>query len=135
MQRRAIAQAVSRRLPTAAAWVRTRVRSCRICGGQIGTGAGFLRILRFPLPIIIPTIAPPSPSSIIRGWYSRTNSGLSIKSAFVLSSSRDREGPFRGDALDLYPGGNSIKPRPVPSKSFHTYHSSIISFEAISFSY
>jgi hypothetical protein len=43
-----IAQAVSRRLPTAAARVRARVRSCGICGGQNDTGAGFLRILRFP---------------------------------------------------------------------------------------
>jgi hypothetical protein len=38
----AIAQAVSRWLPTAAARVRARVRSCGICGGQSGTRAGFL---------------------------------------------------------------------------------------------
>jgi hypothetical protein len=44
---RAIAQAVSRRLPTAAARVRDQVRLCGICGGQSGTGAGFLRVLRF----------------------------------------------------------------------------------------
>jgi hypothetical protein len=36
-----------------------------------GTGAGFLRVLQFPLPIFIPQIAPQSPSSIIWGWYSR----------------------------------------------------------------
>jgi hypothetical protein len=41
---RAIAQAVSRRLSTAAARVRAEVRSC----GQSGTAAGFLRVLRFP---------------------------------------------------------------------------------------
>jgi hypothetical protein len=35
----AIAQAVSRWLPTAVARVRSQVRSC---GGQSGTGAGFL---------------------------------------------------------------------------------------------
>jgi hypothetical protein len=40
---RAIAQVVSRRLPTAGARVRVEVRSC---GGQIGAGAGFLRVLR-----------------------------------------------------------------------------------------
>jgi hypothetical protein len=50
---RAVAQAVSHRLPTAAALVPVQVRSCDICGGQSGTGAGFLRVLRFPLPILI----------------------------------------------------------------------------------
>jgi hypothetical protein len=48
---RAIAQAVSRWLPTAAALVRSRVWSSGICGGQSGAGAGFLRVLRFPLPL------------------------------------------------------------------------------------
>jgi hypothetical protein len=36
-----------------------------------GAGAGFLRVLRFPLPIFIPLISPQSPSPIIRGWYNR----------------------------------------------------------------
>jgi hypothetical protein len=67
----AIAQAVSRWLPTTAAQVRARVWSCGICGGQSGTGAGFLQVLRFPLPIFIPPIAPQSPSSIIWGLYNR----------------------------------------------------------------
>jgi hypothetical protein len=48
-----------------------------------GPGAGFLRELRFPLPIFIPPIAPQSPSSIIWGWYNRpivaaVPSGLSL---------------------------------------------------------
>jgi hypothetical protein len=47
---RAVAQAVSRRLPTAKA----RVRSCGICGRQSGTGSGFLRVLRFSLQSISP---------------------------------------------------------------------------------
>jgi hypothetical protein len=68
---RAIAQAVSRWLPTAAAWVRCRVWSSGICGGQSGGGTGFLRILRFALPIFIPPIAPQSSSPIIWGWYNR----------------------------------------------------------------
>jgi hypothetical protein len=38
---RDIAQAVSRRLPTAEAWVRSLVSLCGICGEQSGTGAGF----------------------------------------------------------------------------------------------
>jgi hypothetical protein len=54
----AIAQAVSRWLPTAAARVRSQVRSCGTFGGQSGTGAGFLRVLRFPMPILIPPTAP-----------------------------------------------------------------------------
>jgi hypothetical protein len=70
---RAIAQAVSRRLPTAAARVPAPVKSCGICGGQSGTGAGFLRVLRFPLAILIAPTAPHSSSSIIRGWYNKAS--------------------------------------------------------------
>jgi hypothetical protein len=58
---RAVAQAVSCRLPTAAARARVRA-ACGVCGGQRGTGAGFFRVLRFPLPIIIPPIPPSSQS-------------------------------------------------------------------------
>jgi hypothetical protein len=36
-----MAQAVSRRPPTAEARVRSRVSACGICGGQSGTGTGF----------------------------------------------------------------------------------------------
>jgi hypothetical protein len=56
---RAIAEAVSRWLPTAAARVQSRVWSSGICGGRSGAGAGFLRVVRFPLPFIPPN----SPSS------------------------------------------------------------------------
>jgi hypothetical protein len=64
---RAITQAVSRWLLTAAARVRAQTMSCGICGEQSGTG--FLRVFQFPLPIFIPPAAPQSSSSIIRGWY------------------------------------------------------------------
>jgi hypothetical protein len=57
---RAIAQALSRWLSTAAARVRAQVWSSGFCGGQSGVGAGFLPVLRFPLPFFIP---PNSPSS------------------------------------------------------------------------
>jgi hypothetical protein len=60
----ALAQAVIRRLPTAATRVRAQVGSCAICDGQSGAGAGFLRVLRFPLPILIPPTAPHSSSPI-----------------------------------------------------------------------
>jgi hypothetical protein len=49
---RAVGQAVSLRHLTAAAVVRARVKSCGTCDGQSGTGADFLRVLRFPLPLI-----------------------------------------------------------------------------------
>jgi hypothetical protein len=68
---RAIAQAVSRWLPTAVARVQARVWLCGICGGQSGAGAGFLWVLWFPLPIFIPPVVPQSPSSIIWGLYNR----------------------------------------------------------------
>jgi hypothetical protein len=74
----AIAQAVSRRLPTATVRVRAWFRSCGICGGQNDNGAGFLRVLRFPLPFRIQLLAPQS-SSVVWGWYSRPNSGRSTK--------------------------------------------------------
>jgi hypothetical protein len=49
---RSIAQAVSRWLLTAVTRVRARVWSSGICGGQGGAGAGFLRVLQLPLPIL-----------------------------------------------------------------------------------
>jgi hypothetical protein len=58
----AIAQAVSRWLPTAAARVRVRYWSSGICGGQIGAEAGFLGELRFPLPVLIAQNSPSSQS-------------------------------------------------------------------------
>jgi hypothetical protein len=65
---RAIVQAVSRQVSTAAGRVRARLRLRGIFGGQSGTGVGFLRVLRFHLPILVPPTAPHS-SSTIRGSY------------------------------------------------------------------
>jgi hypothetical protein len=77
----AIAQAVSRRLPTSAARFRSQVKSCGICGGQIGVGTGFPRVLRFPLTI--PPTAPQSSSissraGTIRQLVADVPSGLSL---------------------------------------------------------
>jgi hypothetical protein len=55
---RAITQAVSRRLPTAAAWVQTRVGTWDFVMDKSGAGAGFLQELRFPLPMYIPSCSP-----------------------------------------------------------------------------
>jgi hypothetical protein len=54
-----------------------------ICGGQSGAEAGFLRVLRLPLPIFIQPTAPQSPSYMVLGWYNRAvaaavPSGLSV---------------------------------------------------------
>jgi hypothetical protein len=59
--------------------VRAQVSSCGICDAQSGTAAGFLRVLRFPVPILIPPTAPHPSSSIIRGWYNTPISGRSTK--------------------------------------------------------
>jgi hypothetical protein len=61
----AIAQAVSRWLPTGPGHVEFVV-------GQSDAGAGFLRVLRFPLQSsFAPPITPQSPSCIIRGMHNR----------------------------------------------------------------
>jgi hypothetical protein len=75
---RAIAQAVSRRLPTPAARVRAQVRWCGICGGQSGT-CTFSPSASFSLPVLLPPTAPHSSSSIIRDWYSRPITGRRTK--------------------------------------------------------
>jgi hypothetical protein len=64
-----LAQANSRRLPITAVRVRPQVKSCGTFGGRIGVVAGFLRVFRFPLPIVIPPAAPHLSSHMIRGWH------------------------------------------------------------------
>jgi hypothetical protein len=76
---RATVQAVSGRLPTAAARVQAQFGSFGICGGKSGSGAGFLREFCFPLPILISPTAPHSSSCIILGWYNRPNCGRLTK--------------------------------------------------------
>jgi hypothetical protein len=57
--------------------VRTNLRPCGIYGGQSGTGAGILRVLLFPLPILIPQTSPHS--SIIRGSYNSPSKWLAYQ--------------------------------------------------------
>jgi hypothetical protein len=59
---RAMAQTVSLWLPTAATRVRDRMEKVGFVVDKVtlGTGAGFLRVLRFPLSNIIPQISPSS---------------------------------------------------------------------------
>jgi hypothetical protein len=45
---------------------------------RVALGVGFLLVLRFLLPILIPSAAPHS-LSVIRGWYNRPNSGRRTK--------------------------------------------------------
>jgi hypothetical protein len=42
---------------------------------KVALGQVFLRVLRFPLPILIAPTVPRSPFTIIRGWYNRPTSG------------------------------------------------------------
>jgi hypothetical protein len=58
--------------PTAAAWVQARVKSCGMFGTKSGTGAGSLRVLRIPLPIIPPTAQHSSSSSFGAGKVGQT---------------------------------------------------------------
>jgi hypothetical protein len=69
-----IAQAVSRRLPNAAAWVRFQVRKRKSFCRRSGIVVEFVRVLPFPLPILIPLDAPYL--YIIWDEYSRFNNGL-----------------------------------------------------------
>jgi hypothetical protein len=71
--------------------VLARIKSCAICGAQSFTETGSPRVLRFPLPILIPATAPhPSPSTI-RCRYSRPNSGRCTQWAAYHSSPRNRK--------------------------------------------
>jgi hypothetical protein len=69
LEGRAVDQAVSRWLPTEEARVRVWT-ACVVCGGQSGTGVGFLQVLWFPLPIIppIPPSSSPGAGTISHWW-------------------------------------------------------------------
>jgi hypothetical protein len=92
---RAVAQAASRWLSTAATLVRTKVNSCGICGEQSGTGGEFLLALRLLSPII-PQIAPHSSSAILQTYRLRVR--FSALPDFMSSSgSRTRSTKLRED--------------------------------------
>jgi hypothetical protein len=67
--------------------LRFESESCGICGGQSSVGAGVLRVLRCPLPII-PSITPHLSPSIIGGWH-KGQIVADVPSGFSLSSPRE----------------------------------------------
>jgi hypothetical protein len=92
--------------------------------GQSGAGAGFLRVLRFPLQSsFAPPITPESPSCIIRGMHNRPMCG---RSAGRAGSYRDI-GAWTKDLrnlnlVDLTKGPNgSVTPTP-PKKKYFPQH-------------
>jgi hypothetical protein len=91
---RAVAQAVSRLL-------RAQPRSCGIFDEQSDTGAGFLLVPRFPLPILIPPNDPYS--CIIRGWYNGPISGRRTKWTESQPTSRNKLQAYLGDIAGSVP--------------------------------
>jgi hypothetical protein len=66
---------IDRVVPSLSRWLPTA--GSGICGGQSGNGVGFLRVLRFLVPVILPTV--PHSSSIIQDRHSKPNSGRHTK--------------------------------------------------------
>jgi hypothetical protein len=63
-------EVASLRLSTTAAHVQCQVRSCGIRDGRSGTEEGFFCVPQFPLPILIPLIAPHSLIILSQTLYS-----------------------------------------------------------------
>jgi hypothetical protein len=88
-----------------------------------GAGAGFLQVLRFPLPIFIPPIAPQSTSSIIWDLYNRPEvaavpSGLSPTPLIIIINNNNM--PSGSSNLNVnikrYPNSSSVYVRGLMGK-------------------
>jgi hypothetical protein len=61
-----------------------------ICGGQSGTGAGFLKVFQFPCQSFIPPVAQQSSSYIIQDWCNRAINGLNISGCGYTPPTKNR---------------------------------------------
>jgi hypothetical protein len=99
--------AVNCRLPTTAVWVQSQFRSCGVCGGLSCTGVGFLQVLQFPQPILIPLST--QYSSMIGGWCGGPISGLCIKWTLSYLASHNITGWYSSNTLDFYSGSTHFE--------------------------